>query len=200
MNTVDLLVNTKAKVLSAWRDDDGYGNTDRDYMTMSLQIPTWGNDSTLTARVLQDDDDGDGKMVPDRMYDIKGSLFYEVPSKAWTCTYLHVDHFSPTAASASVADADADAKAPTFSLIAQISELTDSHVTVMWGAWDPYEAAMFNSHAKLQLKQAPVTPRLEVNQIVEFQGYLEAPGRDQLVVEGYTQLRGVRSPLAWRLQ
>lgn len=70
MNTVDLQVKTKAKVLSAWRDDDGYGNTDSDYMTMTLQTPTWGNDSTLTARALQNDDDGDGKMVPDRMYDI----------------------------------------------------------------------------------------------------------------------------------
>lgn len=125
-------------------------------------------------------------MVLDRMYDIDGCFFYEFPSKDWTRTYLHVDRFSPTG---TVADPDANAKAPTFSLIARIGELTDSHATVSWQTWDPYEAAMFTSHAKLQLKQAPVSPRLEVNKLVKFQGYLEGPGSEQLVVEGYTPLR-----------
>lgn len=141
----------------------------------------------LLARVDQRDDD-DKKMSPDSTYDIKGSFFYEFPGKDWTRTYLHVDLFSVVVGPP---DAAAEATAPQFGLVGMIEALTESHVTVAWDTFDPYEAAMFTSHAKLQRKE-PREPRLELNQICQFWGHMHGTGRDQLVMEECTPLRVTR--------
>lgn len=176
---------TQATVLSVWRDDDGYGNTDSDYLTMSLQIPTWPTENTLLARISNRDEPDEPPSGPtiNTTYNMEGEFFYNFPSKDWTRTYLHIDFLS-----AATPTSNEQSSPPTFSLIAKILAITNAKVTVAWETFDPYEGALYTSHAVLRFAVQAQRPKMQVGQRVSVRGHAEGDGRDQLVIENSTVL------------
>ena len=180
-----IAIKTQATVLSTWRDDDGYGNVDADYITMTLQIPTWPTENTLLARI-PDRDDPDkppSQPVVNTTYNMEGEFFYNFPSKDWTRTYLHVDRLC-TATASSIEQS----LPPTFTLIAKILVITGSKVTAAWETFDPYEGALFINHAVLQFGEQAYRPTMAIGQRISVSGHADGDGRDQLIVEHSTVL------------
>lgn len=171
---------TQATVLSVWHDDDGYGNTDSDYLTMSLRIPTWPTENTLLARISNRDEPDEPPSGPtiNTTYNMVGEFFYNFPSKDWTRTYLHINWLSPATTTS-----NEQSSPPTFALIAKILAITNAKVTVGWETLDPYEGELYTSHAVLRFAVQAQRPTMQVGQRVSVRGHAEGDGRDQLFIE-----------------
>ncbi|KAL8673072.1 MAG: hypothetical protein Q9168_002495 [Polycauliona sp. 1 TL-2023] len=131
-----------AKVVESYRDDDGYGNFDSDYLTLSLKIPAWSEYQTLLARVPMEKGEKKPPLEMNKFYAIQGALYFKVPQKDWHQGYLRIiDHKEVPDMTDDLAR---EAGNPRFDLVCNISRVTSNNkVGLLWRCWDEYEGATY---------------------------------------------------------
>ena len=123
-----------AKVVRTWRDDDGYGNEDSDYLTMTLKIATWPDNETLMARI-RSSKDGAPPILEGKNYAIKGGLYFQVPEKHWHRTNLQIMWHKEIEGPLEEAN-------PRFGIVCKIISVNDDNtIGLFWRSWDNYESA-----------------------------------------------------------
>jgi len=162
---VPLLVELHAAVLSTWRDDDGYGNTDSDYWTMSLKVQSWPSKSEVLARIRSHD-----ALDSNGLYLIKGRMYIN-PGKEWTDTYVRIDSAQKFQGPGTIRS---DMQ-PTFEVIANIRAVQDKHLTLSWFAWDGYQNAGYNQVARANLTKRIPRSRTYVNLMARITGVMNGP-------------------------
>ena len=129
------LVSLAAKVTKTWRDRRyGCSVEDTDYLTMSLEIPTWPEGDTLLARIRNPEGEPQ-PMIEGKMYNIGGRVYFK---KRWHRQYLCITSHRE---SPEVSDAQTqEAAPPLFEVICNITGVIGNNkIGLLWGGWDEYE-------------------------------------------------------------
>ena len=141
MHPVPLLIELHATVLNSWYDSDGYGNTDTDFWTMTLHVPSWGPKSELRARIRSHEPlDSNG------LYSIKGRMYID-PGKEWTDTYVRIDSAQKFQGPGNIRSD----MLPTFEVFAQIRAVHDTYFSIRWVTWDGYQNARYDQRARANI-------------------------------------------------
>jgi hypothetical protein len=141
INPMYLLIELHATVLNSWRDYDNYGNTDSDFWTMILHVPSWAPKTELRARIRsQDPLDSNG------LYSIKGRMYID-PGKEWADTYVRIDSAQKFQGPGNIRSD----MLPTYEVFAQIRAVHDTHLIMTWFTWDGYQNAGYDQGARANL-------------------------------------------------
>ncbi|KAL8845930.1 MAG: hypothetical protein Q9221_008943 [Calogaya cf. arnoldii] len=178
-----------AHVIETWRDDNGFGREDSDYLTMSLEISSWPQDNnTLLARIPHSkDSDKPEPLLTGKTYCIKGGLYLEVPEKDWHQTYLRITWRKEIPEEACQDDAK-----PMWSIgdvkIARVDE-ESKQIALRGRVWDEYEAASYGQSILLPFcpEVAADVYKANMNYPWIFQGKMASlEDLEVLQVEWYT--------------
>ena len=126
-------VSLAAKVVKAWRDSR-YNciNEDTDFLTMSLEIPSWPEGDTLLARIRNHVGEPEA-MIEGKMYDISGRVYFK---KGWHRQYLYI---TGQRESPEVSDTQ-QVRPPLFEVFCNITGvISNNKIGLMWGVRDEYE-------------------------------------------------------------
>lgn len=165
MHPVPLHIELHATVLNSWRDSDGYGNTDSDFWTMTLHVPSWAPKSELRALIRSHDPlDSNG------LYSIKGRMYLN-PGKEWTDTYVRIDSAQKFQGPGMIRSD----MLPTFEVFAQIRAVHDTHFMITWFTWDGYQNSGYDQDARANLKRRIPRSHTFVNLYARISGTISGP-------------------------
>jgi hypothetical protein len=160
MHPVPLLIELHATVLHCWGDTDGYGNTDSDFWTMTLHVPSWPSKSELRARIRSND-----PLDSNALYSIKGRLYID-PGKEWTETYVRIDSAQKFQGPGMIRS---DMQ-PTFEVVAHIRAVHDTYLSIEWFTWDGYQNARYGQTARAYLTKRIPRSHTFVNLLARITG------------------------------
>ena len=170
-----------AEVLTTWFDDDGYGNEDRDYLTLNLKIESWEPDCTLLARIPASKDDMPA-IAEGKKYVMTGQLYFKVPEKQWHRTYLIINEHKEV-------EASFDYGPPAYGIETPVASVSGNDtVNIRWIVQDEYEGAMYGqslSFHDAEVKEWIVEQGLQ--KLWRFEGRWK--GKEQFTVEGLQMAR-----------
>ena len=175
-NRTSFRLQCAAQVQRTWFDDDGYGNEDRDYLTLSLKIESWESGDTLLARIPASKDEMPAIAVG-KKYMMQGDLYFKVPEKQWHRTYLNITAHKEV-------EASFDHGPPVFGIVTPVASVSgDDTINIQWIVQDDYEGAMYGqslSFHDAQIKEWIVKEGL--HKIWKLEGRWK--GKGEFTVEG----------------
>ncbi|KAL8995383.1 MAG: hypothetical protein Q9169_004860 [Polycauliona sp. 2 TL-2023] len=159
-----------AQVVESWRDDNGYGYEDSDYLTLSLKIPTWSDNKPLLARVPSDKNRAP-PIAEGKFYDFQGFFYFKVPQKEWHQGYLLINSQKELSEGS-----DRLAGDPLFQLLCKASGMTsDNRVGLVWQCWDEYEAASYGQSIEAPWPMDKSVVENNLGKLWKFHGRLLSP-------------------------
>ena len=172
-NDCPLQLLLPARVVRTWRDDDGYGNEDGDYLTLPLKNAIWGPSNLLARIPYAKDSDDPPPLVVGKNYAIKGGLYRKVPQKQWHQEYLAIKWHKEM-------DGELEAANPQFDLVCKVVDVDErgknGRIGLAWRVWDQYERAAYGKIISLECKEAVSHVKDNMNKLYKFSGQMTAPG------------------------
>ncbi|KAL8988301.1 MAG: hypothetical protein Q9177_002605 [Variospora cf. flavescens] len=165
---------TTAEVIETYRDGDEYGNTDSDWLTLSLKISTWSPDHTLLARMRHSKkDDDDNKPQPvhkGKKYRFEGGFYFAVAQQNWHRAYLNIEFHEEVPESEYT-----DARDPFFEVVCKVLRVVDEEKMVLcWQSWDDYEPASYGQTTIVSGKEAVPHVRDNLDKVWKISGRMVA--------------------------